>query len=310
MTAGRIAALRLWTVDPATAADFYRERLGMALLGTVAASGQDGIGLHRLGFPAGPRGAPVLELCHRPASAERIVPQGRDGERPMGYWKIGLTVQDIGRAYTGLQKGGVKVGDPPHQFRDIAKLCHLEDPDGYCIELIERSGHPPAFAGPALAEQPLGSTPIWSQITLRVKDPAPSLAFYRDLLGMRLLARMPVPDYRFTLYFLAFTDETPPDPDLEALDNRDWLWNRHYVTLELQHRWGTEKDPGFAYHTGAADPLGFDHMAIAARDPDGLVEHAERAGFTLCRPADRENGTFLLDPDGYRVSVGENRTEP
>ena len=252
--ADRLAGIRLWTMDPDTAVAFYRKRLGMALLDTIEPLDTGGARLDRLGFAPAEGGSPVLELCHRPGVGDRIAPVGSDGDRPAGYWKIGLTVRDIGAAYTGLRAGKVKVGDPPHRFRDIAKLCHLEDPDGYCIELIERSGNPLESAGRA---GPLGSPPIWSQVTLRVKDAEPSLAFYQGLLGMRLLARMPVPDYRFTLYFLAFTDETAPDPDLEALGNRDWLWNRPYVTLELQHRWGTEKDPGFAYHTGDGRSAGF-----------------------------------------------------
>ncbi|MCG8695594.1 MAG: VOC family protein [Minwuiales bacterium] len=299
MTAGRIAALRLWTADPEAAAAFYQARLGMALLGTVPPAGDGGVGLHRLGFPAEPPEAPILELCHRPDAAGRIAPQGRDGESPVGYWKVGLTVRDIGRAYGGLADVGVRVGDPPHRFRDIARLCHLEDLDGYCIELIERSDDLPLPADRAAAAAPLGSPPVWSQITLRVKDPTASLAFYQDLLGMRLLARMPVPDYRFTLYFLAFTDETPPDPDLEALGNRDWLWNRPYVTLELQHRWGTEEDPGFAYHTGADDPLGFDHIAITLPDRDSLMQRVRRS-----------EAAFLLDPDGYRISVRSDLAGP
>lgn len=291
----RIAALRLWTANPEAAAAFYQARLGMALLGAAPPADDSAVEVHRLAFPAGPPGAPVLELCHRPDIAGRIAPRGRDGERPMGYWKIGLTVRDIGRAYGVLADSGVRVGDPPQRFQDIARLCHLEDPDGYCIELIERSGDLPL---PATAS-PLGSLPVWSQITLRVKNPAASLAFYRDLLGMRLLARMPVPDYRFTLYFLAFTDETPPDRDLEALSNRDWLWNRPYVTLELQHRWGTEQDPDFAYHTGTGDPLSFDHIAVTVPDPEGLLRRAKQSTF---RPTGPE-AAFLLDPDGYRVGL-------
>ena len=58
---------------------------------------------------------------------------------------------------------------------------------------------------------------------------------------MKLLSIQPVKRYNFTLYFLAFTEEDPPIlEDLEAVENREWLWQRPYSTLELQHRWGTE----------------------------------------------------------------------
>ncbi len=52
---------------------------------------------------------------------------------------------------------------------------------------------------------------------------------------MSLLSVQPVSEYGFTLYFLAHTDEQPPNPDLEAVENRPWLWQRPYTMLELQH---------------------------------------------------------------------------
>lgn len=52
---------------------------------------------------------------------------------------------------------------------------------------------------------------------------------------MKLLSIQPVTQYGFTLYFLAYTSESPPDDDLEAVQNREWLWQRPYTMLELQH---------------------------------------------------------------------------
>jgi hypothetical protein len=52
---------------------------------------------------------------------------------------------------------------------------------------------------------------------------------------MQLLSVQPVDGRDFTLYFLAHAGESPPDPDLEAVGNRPWLWQRPYTTLELQH---------------------------------------------------------------------------
>lgn len=52
---------------------------------------------------------------------------------------------------------------------------------------------------------------------------------------MSLLSIQPVLQYNFTLLFLAFTTERPPHEDLEAVENREWLWQRPYTTLELQH---------------------------------------------------------------------------
>ena len=78
------------------------------------------------------------------------------------------------------------------------------------------------------------------QITTRITEPTQSLDFYQKVLGMKLLSIQPVKRYNYTLYFLAYTEETPPNADLEAAENREWLWQRPYTTLELQHRWGSE----------------------------------------------------------------------
>ena len=52
---------------------------------------------------------------------------------------------------------------------------------------------------------------------------------------MKLLSIQQVEAYGFTLYFLAFTDETPPNEDLNSIEIREWLWQRPYTTIELQH---------------------------------------------------------------------------
>lgn len=44
---------------------------------------------------------------------------------------------------------------------------------------------------------------------LRIKDPKASLAFYQDVLGMKLFREDHNPDAKFSLYFLVF-------------DNKDW----------------------------------------------------------------------------------------
>ena len=58
----------------------------------------------------------------------------------------------------------------------------------------------------------------------------------RSSLGLRLLSVQPVTQFGFTLHFWAYTDETPPSPDLESVGNREWLWQiQPYTTLEFQH---------------------------------------------------------------------------
>ena len=59
-------------------------------------------------------------------------------------------------------------------------------------------------------------------------------SFYRGSLGMKLLVREDVSQFGFVLYFLAFTDEKPPNPNVDAVENREWLYQRPYTVLELQ----------------------------------------------------------------------------
>ena len=51
----------------------------------------------------------------------------------------------------------------------------------------------------------------------------------------------------FDLHFLAYTDETLPNPDVTAVENREWLWKRPYTTLEFQQIPGVEiqESPAF-----------------------------------------------------------------
>ena len=52
---------------------------------------------------------------------------------------------------------------------------------------------------------------------------------------MRSMSIQPVRDRGFTLYFYTWSQERLPCPDLEAVENREWLWSRPYALVELQH---------------------------------------------------------------------------
>ena len=150
------------------------------------------------------------------------------------YWKVGITLPDVDVAYAQLRDAGVAVTEPS-QFRDIGYMCHLTDPEGFQIELLQHTFQGVRSTIGVDANLPLGGSAQLGQITLRVSNINKALEKYRDDLGMRLLSIQKVPDLGFTLYFLAFTDETPPVANLEAVANREWLWQRPYTTLELQH---------------------------------------------------------------------------
>jgi catechol 2,3-dioxygenase-like lactoylglutathione lyase family enzyme len=275
--------------EPGRSLAFYRERLGMALI-EQQCSPDEKETCYRLAFPA--TQDTHLELRHR-ADVDPAV--GYQHSRGDLYWKIGITLPDVDLARESLIAAGVAVGEA-RQFRDIGYLCHLADPDGFQIELLQhrfQQNHRPSQRDPAL---PLGCPAGFGQITIRVKDPELSIGFY-ETLGMRLLSLKPVEPYGFTLYFLASSDERPPHPDLEAAENREWLWQRPYPTLELQHRWG-DAAPDGPYRTHDAQPLGFAGLAFTCGDLEARVAALQAEGLSVVVD---QGDAQITDPDGTRI---------
>lgn len=256
-----------------------------------------------------PSGSPptYLELRHAHAQPPRSSPYRYSEDD--GYWKIGVTLPDVDVACRRLRATGTRVSEP-HQFQDIGYLCHLCDPEGYRIELLQHRfahTHEPAVPDDRYA---LGSEPTLGQITLRIKDPAKSLPFYQEGLGMRLLSRQRMDSHGFTLYFLAFTHESPPLTNVDAVENREWLWQRPYTTLELQHRWGTEH-ADFEYIKHRKGTTGFWGLGFVTKCLDELVARGE---LTLREPA-RASGNqdtramIATDPDGYTLRFTQAAAE-
>ena len=116
---------------------------------------------------------------------------------------------------------------------------------------------------------------------IRVGNLDASVAFYTEILGMRLLRRHDYPEGRFTLAFVGYGDENS-----EAV-------------LELTHNWDTP-----AYELGN----GFGHIALAV--PDAAAACAEiraRGGKVVREAGPMKHGTtviaFVEDPDGYRIEL-------
>ncbi|MGI9514954.1 MAG: VOC family protein [Anderseniella sp.] len=212
-----LAGLALNVTLPERLAQFYAGHLGMA----VDRTGK----FLRAGY--GGQGA-SLELRPLP-SAQPYVHDALDE-----YWKIGITLPDVDMAFEQLSRAGIAISQP-RQFLDIGYMCHLTDPDGHQIELLQHTFAGQPRTSPGNPDIPLGGGAEIGQITLRVTDLDAALAYYQGSMGMRLLSKQVVAGRHFTLYFLAFTDETPPRQDIEAVENRPWLWQRPYTTLELQH---------------------------------------------------------------------------
>ncbi|USH02136.1 VOC family protein [Grimontia kaedaensis] len=147
------------------------------------------------------------------------------------FWKIGITVVDLDAACQWLRSQGINVS-APRQFQDIGYLAHLSDPSGLTIELLQTT-----FEGNRKENCPLthpiadGAT--LAHITLRCHNEN-AMQAWADSLGLTLKSIQPVTSYGFTLYFYSFIDEPLPEPDLCAVNNREWLWQRPYTLLEFQ----------------------------------------------------------------------------
>jgi len=57
-----------------------------------------------------------------------------------GYGHIAITTSDLDGALASLARQGIEPERPPYTIRaGGARLCFVRDPDGYRIEIIERS---------------------------------------------------------------------------------------------------------------------------------------------------------------------------
>jgi len=156
------------------------------------------------------------------------------------YWKIGIGLEDVALGQKKIVEKGSEVS-APHQFQEIGFLCHLKDEAGNSLELLQDTFEKNFIAPVEKPELTLGQPGKIGQITIRSSNIEKTLALYEKALGMKMLSIQEVNQYGFTLYFLAYTDETPPNAEhLEAVENREWLWQRPYTTLEIQYKKGFE----------------------------------------------------------------------
>jgi lactoylglutathione lyase len=116
---------------------------------------------------------------------------------------------------------------------------------------------------------------------IRVGDLDKSLAFYTDILGMRLLRRNDYPEGKFTLAFVGYQDEADG------------------AVLELTHNWGVDN-----YEIGT----GYGHVALAVDDAYAACAEIKARGGKVTREAGPMKGgtrviAFVEDPDGYKIEL-------
>jgi len=120
---------------------------------------------------------------------------------------------------------------------------------------------------------------------LRVGDLDRAIAFYTQVLGMRVLRRKDYPDGRFTNVFVGYGDET-----------RD-------TVVELTHNWDIK-----TYDLGT----GFGHLAVEVEDAYKACEEVKQRGGKVAREAGpMKHGTtviaFVEDPDGYNIEFVQRK---
>jgi lactoylglutathione lyase len=66
---------------------------------------------------------------------------GRTYDLGTGYGHIAVSVDDLAASLAELKEQGIEVEREPYRVREGGSLiCFVQDPDGYRIELIDRSG--------------------------------------------------------------------------------------------------------------------------------------------------------------------------
>ncbi|EKO3474524.1 lactoylglutathione lyase [Vibrio fluvialis] len=120
---------------------------------------------------------------------------------------------------------------------------------------------------------------------LRVGDLDRSIEFYTQVMGMKLLRKNENAEYKYTLVFLGYGDESEG------------------AVIELTYNWGVE-----SYDMGNA----YGHIAIGADDIYATCDAIKAAGGNVTRePGPVKGGTthiaFVKDPDGYMVELIQNK---
>lgn len=116
---------------------------------------------------------------------------------------------------------------------------------------------------------------------IRVGNLERSIAFYTDVLGMKLLRRKEYPAGKFTNAFVGYGDE------------------QEHSVIELTYNWGVDH-----YELGT----GFGHIALEVDDVYLAADEIKKRGGKILREAGPMNaGTtiiaFVADPDGYPIEL-------
>lgn len=145
---------------------------------------------------------------------------------------------------------------------------------------------------------------VFNHTMLRIKDPKASLDFYTRILGMSLIRKVDFPDWKFSLFFLAYVPEGVQISSDEK-QNAAYAFGREAV-LELTHNWGTEEQEATPYHNGNTDPRGFGHICISVPDINAACTRFESLNVNFQKrlgEGGMKNIAFIKDPDQYWIEI-------
>lgn len=121
---------------------------------------------------------------------------------------------------------------------------------------------------------------------IRVGDLDRAIKFYTEVMGMRLLRTNENEQYKYSLAFVGYSDESEG------------------AVIELTYNWGeSEYDHGNA----------FGHIAIGVDDVYATCDQIRQVGGNITRePGPVKGGSteiaFVTDPDGYKLELIQNKS--
>ncbi|WP_394245481.1 VOC family protein [Vibrio astriarenae] len=280
----KIAAHRLLIKNPKETLDFYQNALGMKLIKHGEVEGRTHYYLSYNSKQA------TLELIHSLGIEFTVSTQPSVTE---GYWKFTIAVDDLDSSRDQLIKRGVSV-ESSFEVKELAYLCHLTDPNGYCIELVQKTNKTPLSTNVFHS----GHSNSLNLSTLRVKDAAQSLNFYRSI-GMDLAYTYRSDERKMTLYFLAPAELNKELNALSKINLEERLWQSSHTLLELQQLDKVKGGADIPYHVGYETGfLGLD-LAYKPSEFSMVCEELSSQQQTNC------DGQYveLTDPDGYKIRI-------
>jgi lactoylglutathione lyase len=123
---------------------------------------------------------------------------------------------------------------------------------------------------------------------LRVRNLDAALDFYCNKLGLKEVRRRVDEKGRFTLVFLAASEDEPLVAETKKTKGRE------APAVELTHNWDTE-DYGEARYFG--------HLAYEVDDIYALCEKLMQAGVTINRPPRDGTMAFVRSPDKHSIEL-------